>query len=96
MYITPERAIDVVMAACALHNYLRTMLPRFTNNLLDYEDRNTHTIIPGAWRNEAQLEDVQPLRGNTSTACAKRQRELLCEYVNGQGKVPWQDEIFLE
>ena len=93
MCITPERAIDVVMAACALHNFLRTRLPVFTNNLLDREEPGTHSIIPGQWRQDAEMEDVAALRGNTATFLAKRQREKICEFVNGTGAVPWQDRM---
>ena len=93
MSITPDRAIHVVMAACAMHNFLRTRLPTFTNNLIDREDPATHTVIPGQWRQEPTMSDIESLRGNTCTAFAKRQRELLCEFVNGPGAVSWQDNV---
>ena len=91
--ITPERAVDVVMAACAMHNYLRTKLPSYTNNLLDQEDEATHEIIPGAWRQQGNLRGLVPMRGNTSLAAAKRQRDAICNYINGVGAVAWQDRM---
>ena len=82
-----------MLAACSLHNYLRTKYPSFTNNLLDQEDEETHDVIPGAWRADANLLSLPHLRGNTAYAAAKRQRETLCQYVNGPGSVSWQDRM---
>lgn len=90
--ISPERATKAVLAACAVHNYLRTKLPTYTNSLLDRENEQ-HEFIPGAWRAECNLDDVDPLQGNHNRMCAKRQREELCDYVNGVGSVPWQDRM---
>lgn len=91
--ISPDKAQDVVLAACALHNYLRTKLPSYTNSLLDHEDEHTHVVVPGEWRKDAAMNNIPPLRGNTSLATAKRQRDRLCAYVNGVGAVEWQDRI---
>lgn len=93
--IDHEKVPDVVLAACALHNFLRTKLPTYTNNLLDQEDPETHVVVPGAWRADSNLEDLDNLRGNTSTAEAKRQREILRDYVNGPGAVSWQDRMII-
>lgn len=93
MLITPERAEDVVLAACAVHNFLRKKLPSYTNSLLDQEDEDTHVIIPGEWRRDGVLPSIPPLRGNTAMLAAKRQRDYLCEYVNGTGAVSWQDRF---
>lgn len=92
MLITPSRAEDVVLAACALHNYLRTRLPTFTNHLLDKENEN-HEVIPGTWRNEEALRSIAALKGNNAMRDAKLQREYLCQYVNGVGAVSWQDRM---
>ena len=96
MCISRERAIVVVLAACAMHNFLRTRLPTFTNSLLDKEDPETHQVTPGQWRQETGMKKVQPLRGNTALAFAKKQRESLCSFVNGAGSVSWQDNILQE
>ena len=93
MLISPERAVKVVFAACALHNMLHYKFPSYTNNLLDREDEVTHNLIPGAWRSDGTLRDVGPLHGNTSLAAAKRQRDELCSFVNGPGAVSWQGRM---
>ena len=96
MYISTDRAIDVVLAGCALHNFMRTRLPVYTNHLLDKEVDETHEVIPGQWRQQGTTEKVPNLRGNTSLACAKHQRDVLCDFVNGPGAVPWQDRMIAE
>ena len=96
MAITPERAKIVVLAACALHNFLRNKLPRYTNVLLDREDENTHQVTPGSWRRDRTMEGLQKLPGNTSMMLAKRQRDTLLEFVNGIGAVSWQDAILAD
>ena len=45
--ISPERVEIVVLAACSLHNLIRTRYPNITNNLLDSEDPVTHNINNG-------------------------------------------------
>ena len=91
--IGPDRAESCVLAACAMHNMLRTKMPSYTNTLLDIESPETHEVIPGVWRNESTLQSIDALHGNTSLQCAKRQRNQLCEFVNGVGAVPWQDRM---
>ena len=91
--ITPERAELVVLAACSLHNFLRMKLPTYTNSLLDREDEQTPQGTPGAWRRDLTMEGLKKLPGNTSMLLAKRQRETLCDFVNGVGAVPWQDRM---
>ena len=86
----------MVLAACSLHNFLRAKLPAYTNPLLDREDHETHQITPGAWRRDKAMEGLNKLPGNTSMLLAKRQRETICDFVNGIGAVPWQDEILAD
>lgn len=93
MTISPERASCVVLAACAVHNYLRMKLPSYTNSLVDQEDDTTHEVIPGEWRKDAAMVSVRPLHGNTSLQAAKRQRDHLCDYINGVGAVAWQERM---
>ena len=92
MYITPDRAADVTLAACALHNYLRKQLPAMTNYLVETEDPNTHEFQEASWRAN-MMQGLQHMRGNTGVQQVKKQRDELCEYVNGTGKVTWQRRI---
>ena len=96
MAITIERAETVIMAACALHNFLRSRLPNFTNHLVDREDEQTHEVIPGTWRSDASMEGLPRLARNTAQFQAKRQREDIMAFVNGPGKVSWQDDVLAD
>jgi len=88
----PEKAIKVVIACCCLHNILRTQQygPDPTA-LVDQEDPNTHQVIPGPWRTETNMLPLLDRRGGYGSPTAKAIREVLMQYVNGPGAVPWQD-----
>jgi hypothetical protein len=94
MEIKPERVELVVLAACSLHNMIRTLYPALTNHLLDHEDTNDHLLIPGEWRQGPLMENLEVLRGNNSTNAGKAYREYLMKYFSSNaGKVPWQDRV---
>ena len=59
---------------------------------LDREDEQGQ-LIPGAWRDNAVIEDVQQAgRGPRTTAAGKELRAYLKNYFNSEaGSVPWQD-----
>ena len=51
---------------------LLTRYPALQNDVLDQEDEN-HKMIPGSWRNGANLDDMEQIRdGNYSTRVAKQ------------------------
>ena len=91
----PERVKTIVLAACTLHNMLRTLYPRSTTHLVDREDRTNGTIRNGAWRDVKALDALQQLRGNQGTQAAKAVRTYLCQYYNHHpsGIVPWQERM---
>lgn len=64
---------------------------------VDQEDDDRH-IIPGEWRNDAQLSNIQNLHrvgGNRAGAAAVKQRDILADYLanHEEGQVPWQWSI---
>lgn len=85
----------VVLAICALHNYLRKRSTGYiTPNLIDFEDGATHDLHKGDWRNDAvQLTKLKSTGNKSSTTSAKTNRENYVEYFNADGKVHWQDEM---
>ena len=90
----PETVTTIVLACCCLHNIMRLRYPALQNADLDREDQN-HQLVPGAWRADAQLQDMppEPRRGNIHVV-AKRQRIYLREYYTSDaGAVPWQDNV---
>ncbi len=91
---TPETVTTMVLAACCLHNLMRTRFPTLQNQLVDREDAN-HDVIPGEWRQDAPMHDMEQYeRGNRLTKMAKKQRDYLREYYSSDvGSVSWQDAM---
>ena len=87
--------VQIIVEACVcLHNFIRLRNPAIQNIQLGAED-GEHNLIPGAWRQDANLPDLDvPQGGNRDTVLAKRQRDYLSDYFNSPaGRVPWQDRI---
>ena len=61
---------------------------------MDTEDPHNDQVIPGAWRENFNLADLEAMRGNNATKAAKAQREYLKLYYNSDvGRVDWQDRM---
>ena len=73
---------------------MRERYPALQNVLLDQEDEE-HNLVPGQWRQHANMQDIQQIVGpNRDTVAGKRQRELLRLYFNSPaGSVQWQDRM---
>ncbi|KAK3926080.1 Protein ALP1-like [Frankliniella fusca] len=100
MRYDPDVAKDVILATLALHNWLRTdTVGRSMYSppqSLDSEDVITGRIIDGNWRDRHEGRGVMRLAnqgGNHHAASALELRNVLCEYFNGIGAVPWQDRM---
>ena len=91
MFQTPENAMQIVLATVVLHNIMRTRYPGVQNALLDREG-DDHELIPGLWRTEAVMQEMDEIRAPTGeTRRGKQQRILLKNFLNSpQGEVPWQ------
>lgn len=93
--MSPEKINHIVLAACVLHNFLRKNSSTYiTNNTFDRENKETHEIQAGDWRqNNTELVSLanKPIR-NVSLE-AKINRLKYCDYYNGEGKVEWQDDM---
>lgn len=84
----------IVLAACVIHNILRTRFPTGTTKLADREDPETHDVIPGTWRDDDCLTGMELLRGNHSTRTAKALRDYQRQYYTSEvGRVSWQDAM---
>ncbi len=82
---------SIVSACCCLHNLCRIRYPG--NPPLDRDDAN-HAVIPGEWRDNTDLTELQRLRGNVVTRVARRQRLYLKKYYSSEeGAVPWQNDM---
>ncbi len=87
----PKIVESIVSACCCLHNLCCIWYPG--NPPLDRDNAN-HEVIPGEWRDNADLTELQSLRGNVGTRVARRQRLYLKKYYSSQaGAVPWQNDM---
>ena len=80
--LAPARVEKVILAICALHNFLRSTA-RSSYICPFLEDENS---------NNTQLLQVQSSNNRNSTVDAKKVREQLKEYFLGPGQVSWQLE----
>ena len=90
--LSPEKVKLIVLASCALHNYLMGSADRqyLYPGLLDTEDQATHQINSGSWRQQ-QMESVGLPHNKNPRVDAKLKRQHLCEYfVSPEGAVEWQ------
>jgi hypothetical protein len=93
IHMEPEVVTDLVMACVCLHNLMRIRYPAIQNGIVDQEGEDRR-VIPGAWRDEGVLREVEAMRGPTRAAkAAKQQHIYLKHYVNTIGAVPWQREM---
>ncbi len=67
----PKIVESIVSACCCLHNLCHIRYPG--NPPLDRDNAN-HERIPGEWGDNADLTELQRLRGNVGSRAAKRQR----------------------
>ncbi|XP_060566998.1 uncharacterized protein LOC132725830 [Ruditapes philippinarum] len=65
----PETARLIVEACVGLHNLMRMNYPTLNIAALDHEDAN-HDIIPGLWRSDASMLDVERCGGTNKDAVA--------------------------
>ncbi|XP_042146016.1 protein ALP1-like [Ixodes scapularis] len=95
----PDRAVKVVKATIALHNYLRTKngtRARYTPpDSLDVEDVLTVAVRQGSWRKGVNDKAVFPLEriGGRQPDDAKAVREVFRDYFMNEGQVSWQWKV---
>jgi hypothetical protein len=97
--LEPSKVEKVVLASCALHNFLRSKSASralYTpTGYMDTELDKTHEVIRGVWRSESEgLQPIQRQGTNTYSASSKDIRDELCAYFNSSaGEVPWQNNF---
>ena len=72
---------------------MRLRYPGLQNAIMDQEDPETHEIQPGAWREEVGLPDLANFPGRNCPQRAKEMQSYLVTYVNGIGRVEWQNDM---
>jgi hypothetical protein len=93
----------IVMATITLHNFLQRreqeiLLHERKYCPIGYADTvlPNGTVIPDLWREDSlHLPSVGRLSSNNSKLSARQNRDMLCQYLNTQGSVPWQHESIM-
>ena len=93
-----EKVESIVLAACALHNFLRSKASAseiyMATGSVDKEDEVTHAVREGDWRNDPtpnqNFVDLAGEGGNRNAADSRSVRDELCDYFITDGQVPWQ------
>ncbi|XP_046686715.1 uncharacterized protein LOC124372373 [Homalodisca vitripennis] len=85
-----DRITDVVLACCALHNFMRETSPNKYTPSECFDEESNGEIINGL-RTETRRK-LQRNRKGTKGKAGKDTRDKFVEYFNGNGKVPWQDK----
>lgn len=91
--INVENVPKVVMASCALHNFLRTKSQQYiTTDCVDFENTEEFSFRPGDWRANDNSTGLQRTE-RQHTADGKRVRQIFTEYFNGPGRTSFQDRM---
>lgn len=93
--LEPEKVERIVLACCALHNFLRTKKSSteyLGPGMVDEEDIENGSVNFGTWRQEIRndLPGLTQQSGNRSSNDVREIREEFCDYFNTNGQVSWQ------
>ena len=61
----------IVKACIILHNFMRIRYPGLQNQLLDCPESDNTDFVPGAWRQDKNLEDTRTVFGSNTSRNAK-------------------------
>ena len=91
-----ERIIQLVLAACALHNFLCRSSSRRASYMPDgaVDREELGNIIPGSWRTDypGGTYERPAFGGMRPSATALETQAIFKEYFNNEGAVPWQQD----
>ena len=91
-----ESIESVVLACCALHNFLRKKSSTYTPpESFDQENIGDGTYQLGARCDPDFFHNLQRRSGGQVSLQTKTVRGKFCTYFNGEGSVPWQEKFAL-
>lgn len=95
IYLNPEKVTAIVLALCAMHNWLITTnaasyAPAGT---FDRENEADGTIIQGSWRNVVDARSAESLELRNPAHHAKQIREIYKNHFVTAGAVEWQEKM---
>ena len=78
--LNPDKVVDLVLAACCLHNFMVENNKHAYTSVIHVEDTDQLQLISGTWRNDLQLSGLAPTTGRNPRQSAKKQGEELTNY----------------
>ena len=98
MLLSPEIVEIVILANCALHNFLRSRIPSEYTPLsaFDAADIEHGLIQAEGWRSQAErgMQLILPAQtGHNYKRNIKLIRNDFCTYFNGSDAVQWQNKF---
>jgi hypothetical protein len=83
---------DVVMASCALHNFLRRISPDtyVPSECIDTEDLENGTVTAGLRNRPSSMATLKRGNNRNHQLTGKEVRKQFVEYFNKEGKLSWQ------
>ena len=93
--LKPENVTKVILACCSLHNYLLATSSNYASSGSLDADVNGE-VLYGSWRNSgtSKLESL-PKTNQRCPKNAEEMRDIICDYVNGAGVIPWQWKVLV-
>ena len=92
--LDPEIVTSVVLAACVLHNFLRSKSS--SRQVYSPDGTFDKDNTPGEWRanvGPSNMENFVQQGGNRNRSDARGVRDEFCDYFNSNGQVPWQWDV---
>lgn len=87
----------VILACCALHNFLRktSKSSYLSEQLVDHEDLSNGNIIPGEWRQQigSAMTNLEKSKSTNATFHAKNVRDTYKKFFNTVGSTSFQDRM---
>ena len=95
LQVSPDNAEKIVLACCALHNFLGDKTPDCPHpGSVDIENLEEGKIYERGWRSEHREMPLVSISGsNNFTKSSKEIRDGFCNYFNTTGAVPWQEKF---
>ncbi|KAL4705475.1 hypothetical protein ACJJTC_017335 [Scirpophaga incertulas] len=90
-----ENVDAIILACCALHNYLKKFAPKYiTHKFVDRENTTKATFRKGDWRTITDgLTPLQHLSDNQRNTEGNEVRDKFMKYFNAEGRVSFQDKM---
>lgn len=89
-----ENACRYFRAICCMHNFCRMEVDHRQHANAETFDDDGELIIGGLGKLQPMSDQRKNTKDNHPSHSTSHQRQLLCDFVNGVGAVPWQEQSY--